>query len=220
MPVDVRVVAATNRDLRQDVHEGRFRQDLYQRLSVVEIPIPPLSERPDDIEPLALHFVKQNQSLCRSPIGSIDPAVIEALHAYRFEGNVRELQNILRYALFHKQRGDVLLLEDLPAYVLEGIGKNCGSTGLDRVTEALFDHVVRDGLSLSEVLDHCESTLLKSALRYTRGNRTATASLLKVNQRTFYNKMRQHRVRGDFGSRGSISWTESGCVSRPLEYSR
>jgi len=97
--VDVRFVAATNKDLEREVAEGRFREDLYYRLNVISIPLPPLRERPEDIEPLALHFLKRFAARMAKEIYTISPEALEALQSYGWPGNVRELENVMERAV-------------------------------------------------------------------------------------------------------------------------
>src|SRR5262249_27655974 len=103
--VDVRVVAATNRDLSALVAEGRFRRDLYYRLAIVHLQVPPLAERPEDILPLMKFFLKKYRHFYTGEIEAIDPHVIQALAALPFEGNIRELENLVRTILFEKKDG-------------------------------------------------------------------------------------------------------------------
>jgi transcriptional regulator with PAS, ATPase and Fis domain len=195
VPVDIRLVAATNADLRSAVGEGQFRLDLFQRLTAIEIAVPPLSERTDDIEPLLLHFLEKYRQVYHTEVTEIGPGVLDALMAHSFEGNIRELQNIVSYALFHKRRGDTLELADLPRVVLERApAARPGKAGHELVSQHLLRQVVMNGRSFSEVVESCEWELLRLVLEHTQGNRKAAATLLKLNQRTFYNKLRQYRV--------------------------
>lgn len=97
--VDVRFVAATNKDLQREVSEGRFREDLYYRLNVITIELPPLRERPEDVEPLALHFLRRFAGRMSKAIHAIEPAALEALQRYAWPGNVRELENVMERAV-------------------------------------------------------------------------------------------------------------------------
>lgn len=120
--VDVRVIAATNRDLEEEVRQGRFRQDLFYRLSVVRVRLPPLRERKEDIEILVPHFL-QNLSFNRKADGqlkvrSISPEALQALFAYHWPGNVRELLNVCERAVSFAE-GDIITLDDLPDYIRE-----------------------------------------------------------------------------------------------------
>jgi transcriptional regulator with GAF, ATPase, and Fis domain len=104
--LDVRFVAATNRDLLKEVEAGRFRQDLFYRLSVFPIEIPPLRERPEDIAPLALHFIKQSARRMNRPVPRVTRATMNQLLAHDWPGNVRELQNAVERAVILSQGGE------------------------------------------------------------------------------------------------------------------
>jgi transcriptional regulator with PAS, ATPase and Fis domain len=190
--VDVRVIAATNRDLRAMVAEGRFRMDFYQRLSVVEIAIPPLSRRPEDILPLIKFFLAKYRDLYKGQANQVDPSVIDVLARYGFEGNVRELENIVRHVLFNKERGDTIKVEDLPKRILASVVGGDRVPNSETVSEYLSSRVVRDGMSLNDVLKECECSLLNSVLDHTQGKRTTAAKLLGISERTLYNKLSDH----------------------------
>src|SRR5690606_32584969 len=98
VPVDVRVIAATHRELKEMVDQGQFRQDLFYRLNVFEIGVPPLRERVDDIVPLAQHFLRQFAEKLHRPVPRVTPEVLEVLVSYDWPGNVRELQNAMERA--------------------------------------------------------------------------------------------------------------------------
>ena len=119
---DVRVIAATNRDLEAEVREGRFREDLYWRLNVISIPVPPLRERPGDVILLADHYLaKVLDATGRDGPKSMDESVIRAIQVYNWPGNVRELENAIERAVV-LARGDVLVPEDLPRAIQEFVG--------------------------------------------------------------------------------------------------
>jgi DNA-binding NtrC family response regulator len=114
--VDVRVIAATNRDLRKLIEQGVFREDLFYRLNVVHLLVPPLRERREDIRPLVEHFLTRLQPAGAEPVRTISPEAMTALMEYHWPGNVRELQNVLERTLI-RARGDVVTLEDLPVEI-------------------------------------------------------------------------------------------------------
>jgi two-component system response regulator HydG len=117
--LDIRMLAATNRDLGEEVRKGNFRQDLYYRLNVVTLKSPPLRERPEDIIPLANHFAKRFAERCGRPITGIAPAARAYLQSYSWPGNVRELENALERAVVLGS-SDTILAEDLPENIREG----------------------------------------------------------------------------------------------------
>ena len=176
--VDVRVVAATNRDLEQEVAEGRFRSDLYYRINVVPLHLPPLRERREDIPLLALHFLRKFAHENGSKVRALSPAAIRALQTYPWPGNIRELRNIV-----HR----VVVLD--PSDVLEphhlGLPSGARPGGSRWVDEVV-------GMSLEDI--NREVTL--ATLRHVDGNRTAAAGLLGVTDRTIRNKLRAWREEG------------------------
>jgi Nif-specific regulatory protein len=116
--VDVRIVAATNRDLEKMVHDGAFRQDLYYRLRVFPINLPPLRERPEDIQPLCELFAARFSGQLGKPTGGLDPSLVETLRGYAFPGNVRELANEIERAVVRAEPGDLLSPELLSEELL------------------------------------------------------------------------------------------------------
>jgi len=176
--VDVRVVAATNKDLKKEVAEGRFREDLYYRLAVVPITIPPLRERPEDILGLARYFLDHlNREMGRSVQG-FSPDAEAALLAYRWPGNVRELRNVVERALLLNP-GDRIEASALPLEVLDPARP--GAEGPPRAGE-------------NEVwsLSRWESHAIEVALRRFEGNKTRAAEALGVSRQTLRSKIREY----------------------------
>lgn len=134
IPIDVRVICATNRDLAKMVAERRFREDLYYRLNVIPIELPPLRERREDIHLLAQHFIKQCNRRMNKSIRSIEPEVARILSAYNWPGNVRELRNIIEY-LENVAEGDTICLSDLPARFLHRRSPDRNRTLTDMLQE-------------------------------------------------------------------------------------
>lgn len=172
VPVDVRIVAATNRELEEEVRAGRFRSDLFYRLRVVFIQLPPLRERPEDIPLLALHFLKSVRR--DSKIRSIEPEAIEALIAHPWDGNVRELENCIEAAAA-LARGPHLTVADL---------------GLDRGSKSAPQIAPPEGIPLS--LTAYERCCLEDALRVAEGDVRRAAALLGIGRSTLYRKMSEH----------------------------
>ncbi len=166
--VDVRVVAATNRDLDQAVRDGAFRSDLYYRLNVVTLRIPPLRERREDIPLLAEHFARKH---ARSGAGTISPAARDLLAAYRWPGNVRELENVVARALALNPFG-VVLPEDLPETVRAPSPPEPPRAGL----------AVEGRPTLAEL----ERRYAAQVLRETGGNKTRAAEVLGIDRKTLY----------------------------------
>jgi len=177
-----RVLAATNRDLEASVSEKVFRQDLYYRLNVVRIPIPPLRERRSDIVPLAEHFLHLYSNKNGFPaVGFTDEAIL-TLQNYSYPGNVRELENMVERAVL-MARGRVLMSEHFPAKA------DIRSDGKSRQWEI-------DLLSLPfhKAIAELERRLVEKALKESGGNKTEAANRLQINRRLLYNKMTERRI--------------------------
>ena len=172
LPVDVRVIATTNCPLAAMVEEGKFRADLYFRLNVIPLSLPPLRERREDIPGLVQHFVHKYASASRSSVVRFSPELLERLQAYEWPGNIRELENFTRRALV-LARGPEAGLELLPE-----AGFHADAPSLNGI---------EPGLSLREL----ERTLLERTLDATGGNRTRAAGMLGVSLRTVRNKIRE-----------------------------
>ena len=175
--VDVRVLAATLRDLPGEVAAGRFRQDLYYRLRVIEIRIPPLRERRDDILPIARQVLAETASRMKLPVTGFTPAAADQMLRWGWPGNVRELQNVVERALV-LARGTRIELEDLPDEVRHS-SPAIGSPGVATASRALAD-VERD--HILTVVDSVE------------GNRTKAAAILGIGPATLFRKLKEYRV--------------------------
>jgi two-component system, NtrC family, response regulator PilR len=167
-PVDVRLISASHQDLARAVGEGRFRQDLFYRLNVIEMRMPPLNERREDIQPLALYIAGRLGAEAGAPRAEIAPAALEALRGYSFPGNVRELENILERA-HALGDGSVIGVEDLCLQPQSAAAE----VGLDSADMPLQDY-----------LDKVEREAILKALEATRGNKTAAARRLGVTFRS------------------------------------
>jgi two-component system NtrC family response regulator len=188
--VDVRILAATNKNLAKAIQAGEFREDLYYRLNVVPLSIPPLRERREDIRALAQHFLKR---LGTTPRLTIAPDAFRALEAYEWPGNVRELENALERAMiFH--RGDVITLNDLPETI---------RAPRSRETAALPVSLPETGLSLEEV----EKELILRALQKHDWNQSRAARYLGITRHTLLYRMEKHNIVRP-GARGTPSEEE------------
>ncbi|MCL6577386.1 sigma-54-dependent Fis family transcriptional regulator [Kyrpidia sp.] len=176
IPVDVRVIAATHRNLKEMVRMGKFREDLYYRIHVITLTIPPLRERRGDIPLLVRHFINQSSGMGET---CIDEEAMQALSAYSWPGNIRQLKNTIEQALFHADHGQIRWC-DLPAEV-RGRGPIPASGG-KRALPRRRRSTALDRLTLEE------------ALRRTRGNISETARLLSVSRMTIYRKIEEFRI--------------------------
>ena len=199
--VDVRIVAATNRDLARMVHEGRFREDLYYRIKVVEVVLPPLRERgPEDIERLARHFIAQAAKKHRLPsIPRLSPAALQRLQTYRWPGNVRELENCMESAVVLTE-GEILF-EHLPLPSMDRIYPTPVPQGPNRgipVAVPIAPENAPQGemLSLAEV----EKRYILRVLDACKGNRTAAARALQIGRNTLARKLKEYGFAEDDGA--------------------
>jgi transcriptional regulator with PAS, ATPase and Fis domain len=189
--IDIRIIAATNRPLRDMVAAGTFREDLYQRLNVFRIVTPPLRERPQDIEAQALYFLKVwGEQHARAM--TFGPRVLEALRLLPWEGNSRQLRNFLWEALTHKDEGSVLGMEDLPPWVLESLSISHDSSPETLSIEDLTKTALENSLTLSEAVEDYERRLLQQVLQRFHGNRTQTAAKLGLTPRSVFNKIKKY----------------------------
>ncbi len=185
IPVDVRVVAATNCSLEQLVAEGMFREDLYYRLNVTPIFIPPLRQRPEDIPRLCQHLLAKLSQEYGRKVVRIDPLVIDTFRKYRWPGNVRELKNLLGRAMISMgYQDEIITPEYLP--VINPVSLHVESTGDKGVCQNDNPH------TLQEVLDRVEKRLLDDTLQKCGMNKTKTARVLGISLRGLYNKLEKH----------------------------
>jgi DNA-binding NtrC family response regulator len=189
-PADVRIVAASNRSLKTDVASGRFRQDLYFRLSAATVLVPPLRSRPLDVEPLAQAFLREaRERLRRAPIGLSDP-VLARLTAYCWPGNVRELRHVMDY-LAATVSGDVALLDHLPAPIGDVDEPTWSAPGPVHPAAATPPGTFRN---LYDEIRDLERTRITQALEAAGGVRTRAAALIGVPLRTFVTKLKEHGI--------------------------
>ena len=173
--VDTRVILATNDDLSKGVAEGRFRQDLYYRINVINIELPPLRERISDIPLLARHFLDRMARESGKQVQGFSEEAMHALQAYRWTGNVRELQNVIERAVL-LGKGGIIGLQDLPSGLAAA-----GPMALEPI----------EGRSLKQALANPERQIILDVLEAHEWNRTATADALGINRTTLYKKMKR-----------------------------
>jgi DNA-binding NtrC family response regulator len=181
--VDVRVILATNQPLEDLVSRGQFRQDLYYRINVVKIELPPLRERTSDIPLLVSAFVERFSAEYGKTIAGVTQEAIDALRRYPLPGNVRELQNIIERAVV-LARTPTLGLDDLPAQVIDPTQRQLSPGGIDEDDEQWTP------MPLTQALEDPERRILLRALKANQWNRQATADQLQINRTTLYKKMK------------------------------
>jgi len=186
MPVDVRIVAATNADLARSVEEGRFRRDLYYRLAVVPIRLPPLREREADVVLLARHYLAKYGEQFRGRALSLGKDAEPLLLAHPWPGNVRELQNVIQRALL-KLPGARLGARELAALLPAGTVSDRGLTGL---VDQLLDAPPPEGGRHAAAVAAIEAPLIAAAMARTKGNQLRAAELLGMNRNTLRERMR------------------------------
>jgi two-component system response regulator PilR (NtrC family) len=183
--VDVRVVAATNKDLGVEVEKGTFREDLFFRLNVIRIHLPPLRERSEDIPYLVHHFIEKYRKALSRDLHGVSPEAMEILMAHRFQGNVRELENVIEHAATFATTG-IITPEDLPEHLRADGGDNARH---DDVTT-----VPPDGLDIEARLADIERRILMNALKRTNGVRKDAADLLRISFRSLRYKLAKYGI--------------------------
>ena len=173
---DARVLSATNKNLSDEIRRGGFREDLYFRLAVVPIPVPPLRERTEDIPPLADHFLREASFRFGRKAKSLSRAAVETLATYRWPGNVRELKNLME-RLMILSPSDEIAREDLPAEMLDGVGEG-----------------IAPGAPLRDAREDFERRYILAALKRFRGNVSRTAEALDLERSNLYRKLRAYGI--------------------------
>ena len=210
IPVDVRVIATTNRDLFEYVEQTKFREDLYYRLNVIPLKLPPLRERKGDIPLLADHFVRMHaEKNGRKPL-AISSQAMEVLCHYNWRGNIRELENVMERALLLCDRKDIQ-----PVHLMMGQGKEWGGTAMpDSVKQSVSakkgSKKIKEeiepsnganggtlGITVGMSMREAEKKLIYETLRNTSGNRTQAAKVLSISIRTLRNKLNEYTADGE-----------------------
>lgn len=183
--VDFRVIAATNADLQKKIEAGEFREDLFYRLNVVPIQIPPLRERRSDIPILANHFLKLFAEQYGDPEKHLDPQALKLLMAHNWPGNIRELRNVIELSFILSGERTVIVPEDLPT-----LDEKLGAAVHGPQLEALL-RLPEDGIDLNQVVSEVEKNLILQSLERTGGNKGKAARLLYLKRTTLVEKLRR-----------------------------
>jgi two-component system response regulator HydG len=196
--VDTRIIAATNQDLEEQVKQKRFRQDLYYRLSVIPLTIPPLRDRTEDILPLAEHFLQKHDKTSRRETKKLDRAAKELLLQYPWPGNIRELENAVEYALAMAS-GSNLMPTDFPAQIADAQRIEDQPTALVTSEESPSQRVpsfekTLQGLRMENLEE--EKNRVFEALRHHRGNQTLAAKELGISRVTLWRKIKKYQLNG------------------------
>ncbi len=192
IPLDIRLMAATNQDLEQMVRQGTFREDLYYRINVITIPVPPLRDRPGDIELLASHFCARFTARNKKAFRGISPEALERLRSLRWPGNVRELENVIERAVVLGQ-GEWIK----PEHLVDGSDAMRPPSDPGTRRGSSEDQLVRAALEAGTPLDQWERELIRKALERTRGNVTQAARVLGLTRRTLQYRIEKHRIGKD-----------------------
>ena len=195
--MDVRIIAATNQDLAEEVRLGKFREDLYYRFNLLSINLPPLRERAADIPLLINHFLQTAGAELGQHVRGVSPRCMELLQQYDWPGNVRELENTVKSAAV-LSRADVILPAHLPPEILnyKGIRESTQSR-LEIVLESVLKETVRDAVAqeyetlYDEIIDAVDRTLIKCILEAVEDNQTKSAKLLGISRTTLLQKIKK-----------------------------
>jgi transcriptional regulator with GAF, ATPase, and Fis domain len=194
---DVRVIAASNVDLKRAVEMGRFRQDLYYRLSVFPIVLPPLRERLEDIHPLVIHFLEHYQQKTGRFVSGISKDSLQALMTYEWPGNVRELENAIERAVIIAS-GRQIELEDLPEAISKTVLQERDRIKVERAKAASEGRTTTFQVTVPSSMDEIERAAIEATLDYTKGDKTHAARALGIGRKTLYRKLDQYN-----GKRGA-----------------
>jgi len=185
--VDVRIIAATNKEFEKEIAEGRFREDLYYRLSVIPIQLPSLRERREDIPLLARHFLERFRKSMEKPIEGLSPEAVRRLEAYDWPGNVRELENTMERAVALETGGEISL-RVLPDRIA---GYSPSGSGTGNASDISFPP---EGLDFEKQIAETERRYLQAALEKSHGVRTKASDLLKITYRSFRHYAKKHNL--------------------------
>ena len=211
LSVNVRLIAATNRNLEEEIKDKRFREDLYYRLNVVPIHLPPLRDRPEDVEPLLEHFLERSNERLGKEVKGFDGDALEALKGYSWPGNIRELENLVeRMVLFAS--GETIGVGELPDSFTsdepddDDADGEVGEVGLPRAIRLPLDSL---GLDLKEAVKagsrRIEEALIREALAQTDANVTRSARKLGISRRSLQSKMKELGLREEIAKQGNVS---------------
>ncbi|HYE66574.1 MAG TPA: sigma-54-dependent Fis family transcriptional regulator [Pyrinomonadaceae bacterium] len=191
LKTDVRVIAASNVDLERAVEHGTFRRDLFYRLSVFPIRLPPLRERSEDIHPLVIHFLEHYKQKTGRFISGISKDALQALMSYDWPGNVRELENAIERAVIIAS-GRSIELDDLPEAISQSILEERSRIRGERAQAAHEGRTIKLEINVPSSLDEIERQAIEATLDYTAGDKTRAARSLGIGRKTLYRKLQQY----------------------------
>jgi two-component system response regulator PilR (NtrC family) len=191
---DIRIIAATNRDLEKMVADGQFREDLYYRINVIPVRLPPLRERADDVDLLAEHFVNKFAAQMKKEIGGLSREALACLKAYSWPGNIRELENAIERAVA-LERTPTILPESLPEPVRGGAPIRPAAAAAVAVAAAGSAALPAQGFDLEQHVQHLEREYIAEALRRSGGVKVKAAELLGMSFRSFRYYMKKYNLK-------------------------
>ena len=191
---DVRIIAASNVDLEKAVDDGTFRRDLFYRLSVFPISLPPLRERREDIHPLVIHFLEHYKQRTGRFISGISKEALRALVSYDWPGNVRELENAIERAVIIAA-GRQIELDDLPTAIANVAAQREALARAERAQAASEGRSTIIEIEVPSAMDDIERKAIEATLDYTSGDKTKAARLLNIGRKTIYRKLDQYNGR-------------------------
>ena len=195
--LDIRIIAATHRDLRQMVSDGKFREDLFYRLNVIGIAIPPLRERKDDLIPLAEHFIKLYSERNSKKVFGLTRQAKDALLKYQYPGNVRELENAVEAAVV-LTRGEAIDLDDLPlAFRPASASGGAGTALLYAARSGATRAAIDDGQALPDRLEAIEKKMIFESLRRAGGNKSQAARELGISEKNIRDRLKKWGYKGE-----------------------
>jgi two-component system response regulator PilR (NtrC family) len=194
IPVDVRVIAATNRDLDRQVSDGTFREDLYYRLNVIPIRVPDLRERREDVPLLANHFLKKYAPGAGKSIHGVEAASLEALTGYDWPGNVRQLENTIERAVALEATSELHI--ELPVERAKARAAAAGAENASAIVgmSVAAGAVLPEGVNMEDYVAQIERSLLQAALAQTHGVQVRAADVLGVSYRSFRHLMKKYQL--------------------------
>ena len=191
LKTDVRVIAATNTDLERAIEDGVFRKDLFYRLSVFPISLPPLRERVEDVNLLVFHFLEEYKKKSGRFISGISKEAMRAMVSYRWPGNVRELENAVERAVIIAS-GRQIELDDLPEAISRSAADSFAHARLERASAAGEGRAIGIEIALPSAMDEIEKQVIEATLDYTDGDKSQAARLLNIGRKTLYRKLEQY----------------------------
>jgi two-component system response regulator AtoC len=191
--VDVRVIAATNVDLEQAIEDGKFRRDLYYRISSFPITLPPLRERAEDIHPLVFHFLESFKEKTGRFVTGISREALRALISYEWPGNVRELENAVERAVIIAS-GRQIELDDLPEAISNAAAAADAHVRQERARASSEGRSIALEIELPATMDEVERRVIDATLDYTEGDKSRASRLLNIGRKTLYRKLEQNEA--------------------------